>query len=293
MQRIDSSVRTNWSEVGEVPAAVVESGEVIEVTSASFTEGYTAENMHELVVEQAVAPLTAPILVRGARPGQVVRVDILDLRFVRDFGCILLLPGRGAFPDVTDKLVAKAVGIDDAEVRFSDSIRVPTRKMVGKVSVAPAGERIHSSLPGAHGGNMDNRDIGVGSSVYLPVFVDEAHLGIGDAHAVQGDGECGISAVEVEMVSVIRVTLIPDLELDAPVVRGGGNVMTMGAAGTLDLAAAQALAAMKQLLKASNGLSDQDAAMLMSIACDVHVSQLVNPLVGVKARMPERYIPLP
>jgi amidase len=159
--------------------------------------------------------------------------------------------------------------------------------------VAPAGERIHSSSPGPHGGNLDNRDIGVGASVYLPVNVVGAHLGIGDAHAVQGDGEIGISAVEVEMESVVRATVIKDLDLRVPVVRSGGHVMTMGVGRTLDEAAHEALDEMHRLLRAQHGLDDRDTAMFMSIVCDVHVSQLVNPLVGIKTKIPEHLLPLP
>jgi amidase len=293
VQRITTAIRTNYAETGTVPAATVDSGEVFQVASTSFTEGYSYETMPQLVVEQAVAPLTAPIIVTGAQPGDVLRVDVIELRFTRDFGCVLLLPGRGVFPSLTQELYAKPVRITDDEVIFSDALRIPTRKMLGKVSVAPAGEPVHSSSPGHHGGNLDNRDIGRGSSVYLPVNVEGAHLGIGDAHAVQGDGEIGISAVEVEMESVVRATVIKDLDLRVPVVRSGGHVMTMGVGQTLDEAAREALDEMHRLLKAEHGLDDRDTAMFMSMACDVHVSQLVNPLVGIKAKIPEHLLPLP
>lgn len=293
MQTISSAVRTNWCEEGKDPAGIIQSGEIFVVESTSFTEGHTPDTIPQLKLDLAVAPLTAPILVKGARPGNVLRIDILELRFTRDFGCIFLIPGRGAFPSVTDTLIAQAVPITDYEVRLSDSLVLPTHKMIGKVSVAPPRGRVLSSLPGRHGGNMDNRDICVGSSVYLPVFVDEAHLGIGDAHAVQGDGECGISAVEVEMSTVARVTLISNLELQTPVVKSGGYVMTMGAGESLDEAAREALHEMKRLLQQHRRLNEREAVMLMSLACDVHVSQLVNPLVGVKARIPQHLLQLP
>lgn len=293
MQHIDSSVRTNWCEVGATAAATIDSGETLEIESTSFTEGHTFESMPTLALDQAVAPLTGPIIVRGAEPGDVLRIDILDLQFVRDFGCILLLPGRGAFPDATDELLAYPVRIDDYQVQFSDTIAIPTRKMLGKVSVAPAGERILSNRPGNHGGNMDNRDIGVGASVYLPVFIEGAHLGIGDAHAVQGDGECGISAVEVEMTSVIRVTVIKDMDLRTPMVRSQGVVMAMGVGETLDEASAHALGEISRLLRDQRGTDAKETAMLMSLVCDVHVSQLVNPLVSAKARVPENLLRLP
>jgi amidase len=293
MKQIDSSVRTNWCEVGDMPAAVIDSGEVISVESASFTEGYTFETMHKLDLDLAVTPLTAPIVVNGARPGDTLQVDILDLQFMRDFGCILLLPGRGAFPDVADELVAHPVAIDDYQVHFSPALAIPTRKMLGKVSVAPAGERILSNEPGLHGANMDNRDIGVGARVYLPVNVDGAHLGLGDAHAVQGDGECGISAVEVEMRSVVRVTVHEQLDIRTPVVRSDGHVMTMGVGPTLDAAARQALEEMHRLVRRHLGLDAKEAAMFLSLTCDVHVSQLVNPLMSVKARISDQYLALP
>jgi len=296
MQQIDSSVRTKWCEVGAEPAAVVDSGEVISVESTSFTEGYTFDTMHtlrELTPDRSRAPLTAPIIVRGARPGHVLRVDVLDLQFTRDFGCMLLAPGKGAFPAVTEQLVARGVRIDDHQVAFSDTVRIPTRKMLGKVSVAPSGERVLCNRPGVHGGNMDNRDVTVGSSVYLPVNVEGAHLGVGDAHAVQGDGECGISAVEVEMRSILRVTVLEHLDIRTPVVRSAGATMTMGAGSSLDEAAAQALQEMHRLVQDHMGLDPLDAAMLISLVGDVHVAQLVNPLKSVKVKVPSAYLSLP
>jgi amidase len=293
MQAIDSTVRTGWCEEGAIPAAVIDSGEVISVESTSFTEGYTFETMADLRLDGPLAPLTAPIVVRGAAPGDTLRVDILDLAFMRDFGCMLLSPGKGAFPHLTDTRIARPVRVDDTTVTFSDEVRIPTRKMLGKVSVAPANGRVLSNTPGLHGGNMDNRDIGVGASVYLPVQVPGAHLGLGDGHAVQGDGECAISAVEVELRSVVRATICKDLDIRAPLVRSGGVVMAMGAAESLDEAAQQAMDELHRLLRDRVGMDARDAAMLMSLVCDVHVAQLVNPLKSVKARVPDRFLPLP
>jgi len=295
MQHIDSSIRTRWCEAGDPPAAVIDSGEVITVDSASFTEGYSFETMHTLeqITPGSPAPLTAPIIIRGATPGGAVRVDVLDLEFLREFGCMLLAPGKGAFPDVTDRRIARAVMVNDYYVAFSDTVKIPTRKMLGKVSVAPQGERVLCNQPGRHGGNMDNRDITIGSSVYLPVSVEGAHLGVGDGHAVQGDGECGGSAVEVEMRTTLRATALADIDIRTPVVRSGGFMMTMGAGSTLDEAADQALSEMHRLLRSQLGMEAKETAMMMSLVCDVHVSQLVNPLVSAKVRIPELYLTLP
>jgi amidase len=292
MLRIDSSVRTIWCEVGKVPAATIASGDVINVEMTSFTEGFTFENLPGMQMDQAIAPLTAPIIVAGAQPGDTLRIDVLDLRFTREFGCVLLLPGRGAFPNLTSELMARPVAISDHEVRFSEAIRIPTRKMIGKISVAPPGERITSSFPGRHGGNLDNNDIGVGSSVFLPVFVEGAHLGLGDAHAVQADGECGISAVEVEMECIVRVTVLQGPDVQVPIVRSGGTIATMGVGETLDDAAAEALGEMHRLMRNHLHLDAKETAMLMSLVCDVHVSQLVNRLVSVKAKVPDRFLQL-
>lgn len=293
MQVISSSRRTLWCEAVGEPAATVTSGEVFSIQSTSFTEGYEFETLSSLSLSQAVAPLTGPIIVEDAQPGDVLRIDVLDLKLDRDFGCVLLLPGRGVFPDAVPALIAYAVRVDDYSVHFGHELTIPTRKMLGKVAVAPAGERVSSSLPGSHGGNMDNNDIGIGASVYLPVFVAGAYLGMGDAHAVQGDGEIGISAVEVEMTSVVRVTVIKDFALRTPAIRSGGYVATMGTGPTLDSAAGEALREMRSLIEDQLRLSRQESIMFMSLACDLHVTQMVNTVQGVKAKVPERYIKLP
>lgn len=293
MQVVTSKTRTNDCGAADPFAATVQPGEVFTVESTSFTEGYTHETIHILDTSTAVAPLTGPIRVEGAEPGMVLRVDILKLEIARDFGVMLLLPGKGAFAEHVVEPVVKGIRLDKTHAHFNDSLKIPLSPMLGKVSVAPAGEPILSNRPGPYGGNMDNTHICEGASVYLPIFVEGAYLALGDAHAAMGDGESCVSGVECEMRSIVRCALLRDLDITHPIVVSRGKTMTTAEGQTLEEACKKALHSMAVLLAKRHDMGYLDAARLISIAGDVHTCQIVNPLVGVKVLVPYWLLPLP
>jgi amidase len=247
----------------------------------------------EIVSEKPkILNVTGPIYVNGAEPGNVLKVDILDLKVSSEKGTIIAFPGKGGFAEKIEQMEVKVVKIDQHFVYFSEKIKIPISPMLGKIGVAPKHGEVASSLPGPHGGNMDNKQIRKGASVYLPVFVRGAHLGVGDAHAAMGDGESILSGVETEAEAILKCEVVRDLELTHPVVVNEDEVMATAEGKTLEEASKTALNNMAELMMAKLDLGFLDSAMLISIAGDLRICQIVNALVSVRVAVPRCVLPV-
>ena len=237
--------------------------------------------------------VTGPVYVRGATPEAVLRVEILDLVPAADYGTIVTLPGRGCFAsELPAGYTKRVVSIEGQRVRFRPDITVNLTPMLGKIGVAPAGDPVHCSTPGPHGGNLDNRMIGPGAIVYFPIAVEGALLSLGDAHAAMGDGESAISGVEIAAEATLRCTVIENRGIRNPVVIAGGRVATVGSAATMEGAAQIALGDMARLLCRHRNLSFLEAATLISVAADLRVCQVVNSLMTMRVEIDHELLPL-
>lgn len=147
--------------------------------------------------------VTGPVAVRGACIGDTLQVDVLEVRTGAPYGYMLLRPGRGVLPDAVDEPTLVIVPVDShARLPVGDgAVAVAVRPFFGILGVAPdpALGRLDSRPPGPHGGNIDCAELGAGTTLFLPVFVDGASFSAGDGHAVQGDGEVCLTAVETTM----------------------------------------------------------------------------------------------
>ena len=268
------------------PALVVTPGELFQLQTPSILT-------HPEVFPETTVPVTGPVWVEGAKPGSVLKVEIIKLELTAGEGAIAILPGKGAFGERVLEPMYKVVTYDNKYIHFNDKIKAPLRPMVGKVGVAPAGKAINCHATGQYGGNMDITDVNEGTSVYLPVFVEGALLACGDIHAAMGDGESGFSAVETEGSITLRCQVINDLKLTHPMVVTANEVMTVGHGQTLEEACKIALDNMAALITKKLGLDFIDAAMLISIAADLRINQIVNTVaVGVRVALPLSLIPL-
>lgn len=137
---------------------------------------------------------------------------------------------------------------------------------------------------------MDNSQLGVGSSIYLPVFVPGAYLSVGDVHAVMGDGESNLSGVEIPALLTLECSLVDHLEITHPLVKTRDEIMTTADGRTLEEASQLALDAMLHLLKERAHLSHGDAAMLISATAHLRVCQIVNPRVGVRVAIEKEVV---
>jgi amidase len=266
------------------PVLAVDQGELFTLEARSLLTGGFFEAGE---YEKCSIPVTGPVVVRGARPGDALRVEIHDIR-IADRGAMVTLPGRGGFGEPLERF-GHVVEIDDGGVRFAEGVTVPVRPMVGKLGVAPSQGEPSSSTVGAFGGNMDCNDLTAGSAVVLPVEVQGALLFAGDLHAAQGDGECSLTGVEVEGSVTLSCRVLPDVSVRRPVVLSGGRVIAIGDGDDLDEAAKAALDDLLELVVLDRSWPREKAAMLLSAAADVAVSQLVNPRASVKAGLAERY----
>jgi amidase len=236
--------------------------------------------------------VTGAVFVKGARPGGVLRVELQKLEITQKEGVILAFPNKGAFGEKIPESRAKVVSLEKGFAVFNENIKLPLSPHVGRIGVAPATGDIPTGIPDSHGGNMDNNHFVEGTTFYLPIFHEGGLLGVGDFHALMGDGESALSGIEVAGRATLRCSIIKDFFLADPLLITSEKAMTVASAKTLDAAARKALDNMVVLLAKAHKIDYVEAAMLVSIAGDVHVCQLVNPQVTVKVIIQRSLFPL-
>jgi len=242
-------------------------------------------------IEQGHA-LSGPIAIRGVRPGDVLAVEILELR-PSGWGWTWAGP-RPWNPRYDMGLTADAglwweLGQDGWATERSTGLRVALRPFMGVMGNAPAEPGRHPSAPPRRvGGNMDCRELVPGSTLLLPVEIEGALFSVGDGHAAQGDGEVGQTAIECGMEHVeLRFDIRRDRTLDAPEAATPAGYVTLGFGESLDDAAAMALRSILLHVESVLGVQPAQAMALCSVAVDLHVTQVVNGgTVGVHAILP-------
>jgi len=251
-----------------------------------FTPGMLAVEEAERV-RLGAHPLNGPIFVEGAEPGDVLEVRLVDIGFLTDYGVSGHLPGGGTLPDRFPSAALRRFEIDtiagSAAMQGVDGVVIPVRPFFGSIGVAPPrlSGRINSRAPGYHAGNLDNRELVEGSTVYLPVHTEGALLSIGDGHAAQGDGEVSGTAIETSLKGTIEVVLHKDRSLRWPRAETPTHYMSMGLHPDLDEAARMATSEMVDFLVHERGMDPSDAYVLCSVALDLRITQLVDGTKGV------------
>ncbi len=283
------------------PVLTVPSGAIVEIETKEATDGQlTLDSGVEVMANldfDPIHPLTGPIYVETAEPGDVLAVTFHKID-VLGWGWAGVIPGFGFLADEFPDARLKTFSFEEGQthVQFDDNISIPLRPFPGVIGVAPATEgELVTIPPRENGGNMDNRYLGVGTTVYLPVLVEGALLSIGDTHAAQGDGEVGGTGVEAPMRILLKIE-----------VRKGGRVLAepeyetdeyyaVTAFGeTIDEAARKATRFMINYLEAERGLSRVDAYLLCSLAGDLKISEVVDmPHYLVSMHMPKGIFRVP
>lgn len=269
------------------PAAVCESGEtVIFETRDCYDDGVVCEERPLGDKEDPIEnPATGPLYVNGACPGDVLKVEILDI-VPRSWGVMRSSPVAGVFHEDFDHRIARIFELKDGKTVFDEKLTLELDTMIGVIGTAPAGEGITTDTPESHGGNMDCRKIVKGSVLYLPVNVPGGLLSIGDLHGLMGDGEVMICGLETAGEVTVKVTVVKDCRLPTPFLYCRGDVMTIQSAATLDGAGDMAAKAMKDFVKMAAGKDDLEAGMLMSLLSNMAVCQVVDPLKTVRVEFP-------
>jgi acetamidase/formamidase len=234
-------------------------------------------------------PMTGPIFVEGAEPGDTLEVRVLAIEFLHDFGVNAFSPGGGVLPDdfpyAKVKLFRWSPGA--TSVAFAPGVTVPLAPFFGSIGVAPPPlvGRISSRPPGWHGGNLDNKDLVAGTTLYLPVHVPGALLSVGDGHAAQGHGEVTGTALETSLRGTLEVRLHKGRRLRWPRAETPTHYISMGLNEDLDEATRLAVRELVDFLVTEKKMSAEDAYMLCSLSADLHVTQAVDATKGVHATL--------
>jgi amidase len=275
------------------PAAYVKDGEtVIFETLDCFGGQLTSEDQKMGGLDWSdINPATGPLYVEGAKAGDVLKVEILTIELA-DHGVMIHSAGERVTGLSATGEVTKILPIENGCARFNDKLSFPLQPMIGVIGTAPAGEGIPTGTPGAHGGNMDCTRIGAGTTLYLPVNVDGALLAMGDMHAVMGDGEIGVSGLEIPGSVTLRLTVENRFYVPFPVVFNEDRVYAVASAETLDESCEKASENLYQFIVQVGGVPVEDAVALMTIAADLHVCQMVNQLRTACMSIPFKYCPM-
>jgi len=235
--------------------------------------------------------LTGPVYVEGAELGDVLEVRIVSIRLAIPYAYNAFGPGRGFLPDDFPYGRMKIIPLDAQRMvaHFADGIEIPLHPFFGSLGDAPpeAAGRISSAPPWMHAGNLDNKLLVAGTTLYIPVNAPGALFWAGDGHAGQGDGEVDITALETSLIGTFQLIDRKDMNLLWPRAETPDSFITMGIHEDLEKATEMAVREMIDFLEHEKHLSRDDAYMLASVAADLHISELVDGNKVVSMALPK------
>ncbi|SFH90732.1 amidase [Tindallia magadiensis] len=273
----------------ETPALKVSSGsEVIFETHDCFQSQIHKENQSiDQLDWNRINPATGPLYIENAKPGHVLKVEILSITIDQQ-GVMAAIPGAGLLGDSVTKSEIKIIPIENNIAQFNEKLNLPVTPSIGVIGVAAKNEPVPCGVPGEHGGNMDNKKIRAGSTLYLPVFVEGALLSIGDLHALIGDGEIMVSGLEVGGRVSVRVTVEETFSLTHPFLEDETHYYTIASHKDLLQAVKISTESMHQMLMTKTGMTFNEAGMLLSVAGNTEICQVVDPLLTARYALPKK-----
>ncbi|MBS1660919.1 MAG: acetamidase/formamidase family protein [Bacteroidetes bacterium] len=236
--------------------------------------------------------LTGPIYIEEAEPGDVLEVRYDSIKLAISYGYNAIgAPGAGFLSDEIFDRKMKIIPLDKEKMigHFSEGIDIPLHPFFGSAGVAPPKEvgKWNSAPPWMNAGNLDNKDLVEGSSLFIPVYVKGALFEIGDGHAAQGNGEVDITAIETSLIGKLKFIVHKGKSLKWPRAETATHVITMGCDRDLTAATRIAVREMIAYLVQEKKMSQADAYMLASVAVDVNITELVDGNVGVHCLLPK------
>jgi acetamidase/formamidase len=286
------------------PVLRVKSGDIVsmETLSVSSPEQWRRAGLPESAMEPARVEvfqanpgksghyLTGPVYIVGAEPGDVLEVQIRKIRLSIPYA----YNGMGRNGVLADQFPQGGSRIIPLDLKrqvalFAPGIEIPLHPFFGSMGVAPPVGigRISSTPPGKHAGNLDNHELVEGTTLYIPVQTEGALFEVGDGHAGQGDGEVDQTALETSLVGEFRFVVRKDMKLDWPRAETPTHWITMGLDEDLNKAVRLAVDEAVKFLMETKGMSQADAYTLISVAVDLHITQLVDQVKGVHAMIPK------
>jgi len=290
------------------PTLVVESGDTVTISTVSgrpvdlpspesgFVVPPVLTEIHARVKQGPVGHiLTGPVAIRGAKAGQVLEVRVKSVEINCDWGYNVIFPLAGGLPDDFEEMrvIHFPLYRDRMVARLPWGLEIPLKPFFGIMAVAPpaAWGMINSPPPRRNGGNMDNKELVAGTTLYLPIHTDGALFSCGDGHGVQGDGEVCITAIETGLVGTFELIARSDMTpLEWPMAETPTHVMTMAFDPDLDDCVVIALRNMIKLICERTGISREDAYTLCSLAADLRVTQVVNGAKGIHVMLEKKLL---
>ena len=307
LEATPSTIAYGYYDAAAAPVLRIASGDIIDVdtlltnTPAGLQRaGLPADQIQaslKAIVEQTPQEkkgpgghiLTGPVFVEGAEPGDALEVKILSIDLAIPYGyngCSGFIRENCAQTNRT-----RIIPLDARTMtaQFAPGIVIPLRPFFGSMGVAPPPEagRISSNPPGIHAGNLDNKALVAGTTLYIPVHAPGALFEVGDGHAAQGDGEVDQTAIETSLRGRLQLTVRKGMKLAWPRAETPAEYISMGTDEDLTKATRIAIQEMVDFLVAEKKLEKMAAYQLTSIAGDVHITQLVDGKVGVHVKMPK------
>lgn len=259
------------------PVSTIDPGETVIVESHDTATGRLnrAEDLESFIAARnplEVNPAGGPIFVNGAKPGDALAVTILDIK-LGPLGFVRTLNGAGALQRDIEPNSVLMVRTEGDSLIFGEKVRLPARPMVGVLGTAPADGRIYTAHPGTQGSNMDFNANTIGTTVYLPVHVPGALLGIGDLHAAMGDGEVSGTGVEIRGETTVRIDLIEGAAPSRPWMETETDWIATGQGETLEIAVEEAVDQLTGILQDKLDLTRTEAFLLVSARGDIRIGQ--------------------
>lgn len=249
-------------------------------TNRFLPEGTTYENVPKCPGN----PVTGPLYIEGARPGDMLKVKIEKIA-TGPVGIVVVGPKSGCMREKFPIREIRRVTVKDGAARFNDKLSIPVRPMIGTIGTAPAEGEIPSIAPGDHGGNMDCTRIGEGASLYLPVFCEGGLLSMGDVHAVMGDGEVEDCGLEIEAEVTVTVDVVKSPGIAWPLLETEDAWIAIASRKTVDEAWQTADRQMFEFMTKQAAIGEYEAGMLLTLTGDLVFCQTVNPLMTVRMEM--------
>jgi acetamidase/formamidase len=292
-----------WSETP--PVLQIKSGDIVKVHTLLVSNpseleriGIQSDDIEQELKDVQVVDnrgpgphvLTGPISVNGAEPGDVLEVRIRSVELAIPYG-YNRIASSGFLSDEIFIQNARMISLDRDKMiaNFAPGIEIPLHPFFGSMGVAPPKEagKFSSTPPWIHAGNLDNKELVSGTTLFIPVHVSGANFLVGDGHAAQGNGEVGLTAIETSLTGTFQFIPRKDMKLAWPRAETPTHIITMGTDRNLTAATKIALREMLHYLTTEKGLSVIDAYPLMSIAVDLSITQLVDGRKGVHAMLPK------
>ncbi len=272
------------------PVLTVDDGDIVVFGSNDcfFQQVQSNSDVLDRIDHERLNPATGPVFVNGAKPGNLLKVDIMAIDVVAGQGVTAVVSGEGAVTDEVEENIVRVIPIVDGAAEYL-GLRIPLKPMIGVIGVAPSDEDgpCPTNTPYNHGGNMDTHDIRKGSTLYLPVRQEGALFALGDCHALMGDGEVCFTGVEVPAQVTVRLSVIKDTVSAWPILETETETMIIASENTLEEATKKSVSQTVGALAKIFNCMWEEAYILASMVVDVRISQVVDPKMTVRAVVPK------